>query len=149
MVTVREAVFDDMVTLLEWAAARHHGSAYAGVPFDHKRAASKMARLMQRDDGLMLVAERDGELVGGLGAEIQPSTFLEGNVAVLWSMYAHPARGGAAGLALIRHYVEWASKRASLVEANNSDSMDDESFRKIMQRVGFQRSGSHMHLEVQ
>lgn len=146
---VREAHdADDLQLLLEWTARRHVGSVYGAVPFSPLRAAGLLAKLMHRSDGLLAIAEHEGRPVAGLGGEIVNSAFTEARIATLWSLYADEGYGAAA-LPLLRYYVRWARTRgARLVEANNSRSMDDERFTRLLVRVGFARSGSHMHLEV-
>jgi hypothetical protein len=145
---VREANADDLGLMLCWCARRHEGSVYRHMPFSETRAAQSWAGLMDSEDGLLLVAEHRGDRVGGLGAHIADSRCMEGRVAALWTLYADTGRG-ACGIPLIRRYVEWAQARgAGLIEANNSASMDDAAFMKIVGRFGFKRSGSHAHLEV-
>lgn len=146
---IREANADDLGLLLHWTARRHDGSIYRHVPFCPHRTAGLLAHLAESEGGLLVVAEHHGERVGGLGAEVVESRFMDGQVALLWSLYADEGRSGAVGVPLLRRYVEWATERgADLIEANNSASMDDPAFMRIAERLGFRRSGSHAHLEV-
>ena len=146
---IREATSDDLGMMLYWASLRHRGSCYRHVPFSEKRAANLLAYFVTSPNGLLVVAEQDGERVGGLAANIVDSHFMEGKVAMLWSLYADDGHGGRVTLPLLRRYVEWAVDHgANLIEANNSASMDDQVFMRICGRLGFKRSGSHAHLEV-
>lgn len=146
---VREADADDLGLMLHWTARRHAGSVYHHVPFSEDRASRLLAWFITSEDGLLIVCEHAGERIGGLAAHVMDSYFMEGRVAVLWSLYAHQGRGGVAAFPLMRRYVEWAKGRgADLVEANNSASMDDADFMRFAGRLGFKRSGSHAHLEV-
>ncbi|WP_070988487.1 GNAT family N-acetyltransferase [Halofilum ochraceum] len=146
---IREADADDLGLMLHWTALRHAGSIYHHVPFSEDRASRLLAWFMVDEDGLLIVCEHAGERIGGLAAQVMDSRFMEGRVALLWSLYAEKGRGGLAAFPLMRRYVEWAQSRgANLVEANNSASMDDEDFMKFAGRLGFKRSGSHAHLEV-
>jgi len=146
---IRPADADDIPLLIRWGYRRHLGSAYARVPFSSARMAKLLARLTLRDSGLVLIAERQGELVGGLVGEVKDSAWMDAKVGALWSVYIDGPKGRSAGLALLRRYVTWASgEGAQLIEANNSASMPDEDFVKMMQRLGFVRSGSHMHWSI-
>ena len=73
-VEIREATMDDIDGIVAMAQEFYATTSYADVcPMDDAQAAG--LAIVLKDTGVMLVAERDGELVGMAGLLIEPFTF--------------------------------------------------------------------------
>lgn len=110
---IRNASLADLGTLLVLAEQMHAESPRFSVRrFSVDKTAELFRRLIERDDGLVLVAERDGELIGAFVGYTTEDWFGPDIVAGDFGLYVAPRhRGGAHAALLIQGYVEWARSR--------------------------------------
>lgn len=142
---------EDVAAIARLAAQMHASSTFADMHFDPLILGGTALRLMDSDDGLALVAETDdGQIIGGILALISPSFFGTDRVASELGVFVAPEhRGSRAAGQLVGEYVAWAKARdAKRINSGNSAGMDDEKYVRFMTRLGFQRAGSLMFMEV-
>ena len=83
--------------------------------FDPERLAGSLRGLLDMPLGLVLVAEHDGEIVGGLMGLLTPLWFNQSaTVASEVAWWVDPQyRGGAAGVRLLYTFEAWAKERGA------------------------------------
>jgi ribosomal protein S18 acetylase RimI-like enzyme len=141
-ITVRVAGPDDHEPVAELTAAVYLGDGHSGPSYEPQlrdvaaRAAS----------ATVLVAERDGRLIGGVTVATRGGPWAEQSVpgeAVIRMLAVDPrARGAGAGEALVRACLETArADGCSLVRLSSLESMT--AAHRLYERLGFTRTPSH------
>lgn len=140
---IRNATHDDIPTMIALGEAMHAESRYGRFPWNSGKVAALIASLIDSDDGLALVAEEDGQIIGGILAAIEDSFFGPARFACEFAVFVRPdARGGMTAARLLRVYAQWARKRgAHLVQAGITTGVATESSARLYSAVGFQPVG--------
>lgn len=140
---IRNATHDDIPTMIALGEAMHAESRYARFPWNSERVAALIATLIDSDDGLALVAEEGGEIIGGILAAIEESFFGPARFACEFAVFVRPdARGGMVAARLLSTYAQWARERgAELVQAGITTGVATESSARLYSMVGFQPVG--------
>lgn len=69
-------------------------------------------RLIEWADGLLLVADRDGVIIGGVAGFVAPQWFSDELTATEFGVFMLPEhRGGMTAARLVRAYVHWAKAK--------------------------------------
>lgn len=110
--SVRRAHLDDLLPLFKMSAHMHRETDVACLTFDPERALSMLPMwISSGEKGLLLVAERDGQLIGMLAASIKQPWFSLDHVAAEDLFYVAPEhRGSRAAYMLMRGYIDWVKK---------------------------------------
>lgn len=118
-VIVRPAITADLDGYVNLAADFHEASPMKGVAkFDPDGIRAFLARLLENDDALVLVAELDAELVGITACLLYPLYFSPGYSVVqeLWWWLTPEARGNGVGKKMYEAIELWAkSKNAKAI----------------------------------
>lgn len=108
---IRPATHDDIPTLVTLAERMHAESRYAAMSFDVDKMARTFAALID-GAGCLLVAEHDGEVVGGLAGWCAEHFFSREKVAGDYGVFVPPERrGGLVAARLLRAFVAWAREQ--------------------------------------
>lgn len=140
---IRNATYNDISTMIALGEAMHAESRYARFPWDSEMVGALIAALIESDDGLALVAEEDGQIIGGILAAIEKSFFGPARFACEYAVFVRPdARGGMAAARLLSGYAQWARDRgAELVQAGITTGVKTELSARLYSAVGFQSVG--------
>lgn len=140
---IREATTADIPELLALGEAMHAESRYARMAWCTPKVCGLMDMLLATDDGLVLVAERDGVTIGGFMGMVQEHFFSRDKVAVDLALFVEPSkRGGVVAARLLRAYVGWARARgAAMVQAGITTGVHVEQSARLYEAVGFVPAG--------
>lgn len=146
---IRDAVQADIPTLLVLGERMHAESRYRHMPWSRAKVAELMDALIASEDGLLLVAERDGEIIGGMLASVAEHYFSPAKVASDFALFVSPdRRGGLAAMSLLRRYASWARERgAVLVQAGITTGINVEAATRLYEVAGFKPIGPLFELE--
>lgn len=145
----RFGTFDDIPAIVALGRAMHAESRFRTISFDESKLARVLALLMA-DGGCVLVAERDGVLIGAFLGAVSEFYFSREQEASDLALFVHPQhRGGMAGPALLRAFIAWAKARGvrHLGVAISTGVMIEETG-ALFERLGFQRVGAAFAMEI-
>lgn len=148
---IRPGRFDDIRRLLELGEMLHAESCFADQPFDRLKVADHLASLVVgANGGVLFVAERDGEVIGGMAGAFTEQWFNRERVVFDYSLFIEPAkRHGITAVRLIRALVEWAKiKGASHISIGITTGIHVESTARLYQSQGFEPAGVLFKMEV-
>lgn len=109
---IRAATLDDMPRLIELAKTMHGESRLAVLSLNADKVLAVLMYAMQ--SGLLLVAERDGQVIGGFAGIVEPHWFSDDLFATDLGLFVEPGkRGGFAAAALVSAFLNWAEQRGA------------------------------------
>jgi GNAT superfamily N-acetyltransferase len=110
---IREATMDDIPVLVSMGQQFRASSAYAAhLPENTTQMAAIAKRLIASPEGLVLVATRDGQIVGTIGVLLYPHHFSGLPTAgELWFWVTPEHRGY--GVRLVRRAEQWAQRQGA------------------------------------
>lgn len=139
---IRPATHDDLGALLVLAEQMHGESRFARRRFSLDKMARLFTTLIDSEDGLVLVAERNGEIVGGFAGYVAEDWFgpdlMSGDFGLFIS---EQARGGSTAARLIKTYSAWARSRGAQPEAGISTGVHTETTTRLYEALGYERIG--------
>jgi len=127
----------------------HAESRYRTLPLDDARMAEIGRRgLANRNPGL-IVAERDGRLVGMAVVTIGEHFFSPALTATVLLLYVAPeARGGTAAVKLLRALRRWAAQAgADDLHLNVTTGIELVKTDRFLRKMGFRQTGGNYVLE--
>ncbi len=140
---IRNATHDDIPTMLELGEAMHAESRYARYKWSVPKVRELIECLIDSDDGLALVAERDGEIIGGFLGVISERYFSDEKVANDFAMFvSQDKRGGIVAAQLIRAFTAWSTKNGAEPELGITTNVNLEATSRLLEMVGFKQSGN-------
>lgn len=135
--TIRNAHLGDLRAILDMTA-RLHEVAGIVVPMHRTFTEGFVQALMAHADGLALVAERDGAVVGMLIASVGTASISPAPIAMEHGWYVRPDSRGVGGLLLAR-YEQWAREKGCFA-IRMSTPPDADGPAAILERKGYTRS---------
>lgn len=147
---IREAAHADIGTLLLLAEAMHAESKWHRMHFDLEKTAVLFRHLIDHPTGCVLVAERDGEVIGGMAGWCDEHFFSQDKFAGEFGVFVQPGkRGGIAAARLLRAFRAWAiNAGAAFIEVGITTGVHVERSAKLYEALGFQRAGVVFEAEV-
>lgn len=142
---IRPATAADVATIVAIGEAMHAETRYRDpLPWCAPKVAGLVDWLLASDDGLVLVAEDDGSIVGGFLGMVEDHWCSRARVATDFALYVLPAhRGSTTAARLLGAYVTWARDRgAVLVQAGITTGVHVDATSRLYERMGFQRVGN-------
>ena len=133
----RTATFDDLPPLVELARV-YHAERADGLPFDADFVREQFRKFcIDTVDGICIVPEQDGRIVGFLAATVTTEFCAPIRIAAALSLYVHPDHRGRLD-ALLDDYELWARwkgcVKASLSHAVAADARRNEAFARLYAR---------------
>lgn len=105
---IRPATIDDIPRIVDLGKMLHQESRYAPISFNEEKVATLMRYLIEKD-GVVFVAEVDGEIVGGIAGAITEFWFSSETQAFDYSFFLAPeARHGMQAVRLMSAFENWA-----------------------------------------
>jgi GNAT superfamily N-acetyltransferase len=141
MVVVRKAVVEDMPAYMDLAAAFVASTPVSSIiPFDRGSTEDFVVGALDNPDMLVLVAEKEGTVVGITAALAYPMYFNPSKLVAqeLWWYLAPDARGGPAAKLLFQTIEKWAKTKGA--EAMFMIALADErvdAVAKVYKRNGY------------
>lgn len=142
MTTIRPATHDDLDQLIAISAAMHDESPrYSKLTFAAAKLRTLYGSLIHSPDGLLLVADRDGEIIGGLAALVAPHWSAVERVATDFGLFVLPAhRGGMTAVRLAKAYIAWAQDQdAQIIQLGISTGVATEETAELYRAIGLKQ----------
>jgi len=143
---IRPANDEDLPALTALGRRMHDESPrWSRLSFDAARAHATLAMLLDNEDGLLLVAEHEGAIAGGIAAMCAPHWSSRDRVAFDLGLFLAPeARGGMDAVRLVRAYREWARGRGAVhITLGISTGVHAEQTGHLYERMGFTCCGQN------
>lgn len=140
---IRNAEEKDLDRLIELGKQMHAESKYAIYNFDDEKTRNYFWGCILHEDGILLVVERDGVIVGGFVGWVSDQYFGQDKVAVDLALFVQQdKRGAMAGAMLIKRYIEIAKEKgAAQIVISNSTGVDKDRVGKLYEKLGMEHVG--------
>lgn len=140
---MRPAALEDVPALVELGRLMHAESPrWSRLPYSAERVSSTLRTLIESPDGLVLVADRSGKLVGGILGLMSWDWMSDQRTAQELALFMLPEyRGSITPCRLVAGLVAWAKiKGAQWIEAGVSTGVSVERTARLYEALGFERS---------
>ncbi len=142
--TIRPATLDDLDVLMDIGEAMHKESPrFSRMTYSHAKVLQTFIDLINADCGLIVVAEQDGEIIGGIAAMATPHWFSHDLMASDLALFILPEhRGGMTAVRLIKHYIAWAGEKGAVItQMGISTGVHAEETAAMFSAVGLKQFG--------
>lgn len=142
--TIRDATISDLPRIIELGVMLHKESPrFSRSPFNEGKAADFLAGLIHGDRGFLVVADREGEIIGGMAGMIVSEWFSDEPFAYDVSLFIEPKhRGSILPMRLLLAYKEWArSKGVRRAVGGIGTGINVEKTAALYRRVGMEEIG--------
>jgi GNAT superfamily N-acetyltransferase len=148
MTEIRPATESDRFPLFKLAVAMHEETDFKSLDFDPQRALHNLGAWMHDDRNLMLVAERDGEIVGMMAANTNMPWFSSDLIASEDLLFVREdCRGSPIGYRLMRAFMGWArTMKVKHIRAGFSTGKPGKSAGRLYEVMGFHKVGDSYSL---
>lgn len=143
--SIRPAQPSDVAALVELADQMHIESPRFRVfKFLPDRFRASLESLLESPHGCVLVAEKNGAVVGGLAAVAFPHFACDVLQACDLGLFMAPEhRGGTTAARLVRHYVEWARGIGAEPSIGINTGVEPERTAQLLATLGAEQTGTH------
>ncbi len=144
MTTIRKATLNDIPRMVELGKLMHSEAPhYVTFPYHDDKVANLAAGYIGMKDGIVLVAEQDGQVIGMIVGGIADHYFGPSKHSYEICTFVHPDfRKSKAGWMLITKYTAAAIEMgADEVLIVNSTGVEQERVGKLFERAGFHKYG--------
>lgn len=133
---------EDVPALVDLGEKLHASSDYARFNFDREKVGDLLDSLIA-GHGVVFVAERFGEVVGGIAGAVTEFWFGRDLQGVDFSFYVHPEhRHGTIALRLLLAFEAWCKARGALeVRLGITTGLDVEGTARFYEWAGYTRNG--------
>lgn len=148
---IRNATAGDIPALIELGTLMYLESRYSeNSPFDADKCAELAQNLIYSPSGCVLVAEKDGQIIGWLGGGIAEQFFSHQLMAFEYGLFVAPEhRGGSAGPRLARAFIDWSKEHgAAVINMGITTGVHAERTGQLYSRLGLQQTGLLYSMEV-
>ena len=141
---IRDATLDDAANLLRMGELMQQESPrFNKFTFDREKSAALINHLISINNGIIVVAEKDGVIVGMLGGMVTEHFFSRDLYACDFVVYIEPEyRGGSTVIRMIKLFeqraIELGAKEVSL---GISTELQSERTASLYEKLGYIRSG--------
>lgn len=146
---IREATHDDIPAMLALGEAMHQESRYAVHAWNTDKVRHLIGALVAGDNGLALVAELEGEIVGGFLGSLSAHYFTNAMTASDYALFVAPAhRGSSAAAHLVGRFIAWArGHNADMIQIGTTTGVAEDRTVRLFERAGFERVGQLLELK--
>jgi len=144
---IRNAVKEDIATLVQLGKEMHLESNYASLDFATDKVHDFLLYMM--DYGVVLVEEKSGTVVGGIAGYISQPFFSNDSIATDLGLFiSKQHRGGITAIKLIKSFTEWAiDHNVKQIRPAISVGGDVEGVTKLYERLGYKTAGAVFMME--
>ncbi|BAO29380.1 GNAT family N-acetyltransferase [Sulfuritalea hydrogenivorans] len=142
MPTIRAASHIDVARIAEIGAVLHAESPrFSRLNLSTPKLMQLFLMLIESPDGLLLVADRAGAVVGGMAGVVTPHWFSDDLVSNDYGVFLLPdQRGGMTAARLVRGYIEWAkAKGAKMIQLGISTGVQTEETVSLYRALGLKQ----------
>lgn len=146
---IRPATHSDIPRILELGALLHASSSYRDQEFLPEKAGSFIGSLID-GDGVVFVAEIDGEVVGGIAGGLAEQWFSDARTAFDWSVFIDPTRrSGITATKLMSAFEHWAKARgASQIHIGITTNLNADGTARFYRSIGYVDGGQLFVKEI-
>jgi len=136
---IRKATYDDILDIAYLGKKFAKESQNSGLGWSQEKVFNSLHDAVQRDDFLILVMEKDDEVIGFFAGLVTPCFFSDAKQAVDLAWFVHKDhRGSREALGMIDMYEEWAKKSGAVfVNMVNLDVLNGDKVRKMYEKRGY------------
>lgn len=132
--------------MLSLGEAMHAESPrFRALPWDADKVRRLIAHLIESDDGLAIVAEQGGAVIGGFMGMAFDHWCTDARASTDLALFVHPEhRGGLTGARLLRVYARWAKGRGvadALLMCGVTTGVNLASSTRLVELCGFEHDG--------
>lgn len=130
-------------------AMHFEGPHFRDLPLDETRMLNAGQAALAKGNPGLLVAERDGEIIGMAVVVLGEHFFSAALAATTQLLYVHPkARGGFAAVKLLRGMRKWAAaNRAATLYVSVTSGIHADKADRMLRKMGFRQTGGNYVLE--
>lgn len=140
---IRVATLDDIERIVELGGCLHAESSYGELPFDSVKVSNLMAGLIGGGYGVVFVAEKAGEIIGGIAGGVTEFWFCDELHGFDYSFFVHPEhRGGSAAFRLLLAFESWCKNMgAKQMDIGITTGIHVDKTTRFYEKMGFVKSG--------
>lgn len=146
---IRPAQMADTARIVEIGEAMHQESAYRSIPYSRDKVLGLMRSMIQ-GAGVVFVAEKGGEIVGGIAGGVSAHWFgdeLYGYELGLFVLPEH--RHGLVAMKLLLAWKNWCKEQgARSLRMGITTGVNVEGTARFYRHMGFQDAGNLFHMEI-
>lgn len=115
--TIRLATLEDLDVLMDIGESMHKESPrFSRMSYSPAKVLQMFIDLINADCGLIVVAEQDDKIIGGIAAIVSQHWFSQDLMASDIALFIVPEhRGGITAVRLVKHYVAWAKEQGAVI----------------------------------
>ncbi|MCL2899781.1 GNAT family N-acetyltransferase [Brenneria tiliae] len=147
---IRHATGDDIPALVLLGMRMHQESRYRNFLFSSEKCQALAQQLIATDFGIVLVAEKDGQITGWMAGGIAEQWFSHDRMAFEYGVFIDAEhRGGSTGYRLVKEFIGWAKQHdISIINMGITTGINAERTGDLYHRLGLQRTGLLYSMEV-
>lgn len=146
---IRSAKHSDVPRLIELGTMLHQISSYSTMAFCPEKSAAFLHELIN-GQGVVFVAEVNGEVVGGMAGAVIDQWFSNDLIAYDYSLFVEPTkRNGVIAIRLIQTFKEWAKlKGAKQIYMGIGTGVSVEGTTRLYESQGLRNIGPLLMMEI-
>ncbi|MEL4888578.1 GNAT family N-acetyltransferase [Pectobacterium betavasculorum] len=140
---IRQATTQDIPQLVLLGMRMHQESSYQKLSFDTEKCAGLADQLIASKYGVVLVAEKEGQIIGWMAGGIAPFWFSHDRMAFEYGVFIDAEhRGGSAGYRLVKEFIRWAREHDAVeIRMGITTGVHEERTGDLYQKLGMKRTG--------
>lgn len=140
---IRPANSTDIPEIIRLSETMHQESRYRTLPYNGRKFAALLRRLIDSPEGMVAVAEKDSQIIGAIAAVVTEHYFADALISYELGLYVEKAhRGTLAGYRLAKEYINWATaKDVDQIDMGITTGIDEERTGRMYERLGLQHVG--------
>ena len=144
---IRHAQTEDIEHLILLGHEMHEESPrYRQKEFDIEKVANFFLQCLSNDDFLLLVAERDGKIIGGIAAFVSTQWFNNDLISGDFGLFLHrDHRGGLSAAGLVNRYIYWARSKGVKdedISISQTTDVNVDGYTRLVEATGFVKIGN-------
>jgi len=146
---IRPATMADTMRIVEIGEALHRESTYRDIPYCRDKVIALMRSLIQ-GGGVVFVAEKGGEVVGGIAGGVTSHWFSDELTGFEYSFFVLPEhRHGLVAMKLLLAMKAWCtSKGARTLRIGITTGINVEGTARFYRHMGFRDAGNLFEMEL-
>jgi len=146
---IRPATLTDVLQIVEIGEALHEESTYRDIPYSSDKVIGLMRSLIQ-GGGVVFVAEKDGQVVGGIAGGVTSHWFSDELTGFEYSFFVLPEhRHGLVAMKLLLAMKAWCTaKGAKTLRIGITTGINVEGTARFYRHMGFRDAGNLFEMEL-
>jgi GNAT superfamily N-acetyltransferase len=146
---IRPATLADVMRIVDIGESLHSESTYRGIPYSRDKVMGLMRSLIQ-GGGVVFVAEKGGEVVGGIAGGVTSHWFSDELTGFEYSFFVLPEhRHGLVAMKLLLAMKAWCTaKGAKTLRIGITTGINVEGTARFYRHMGFRDAGNLFEMEL-